>query len=137
MSTTENDPRGLGLIITEAIADFQKLVRQQIDLTVAELKDSTKAALRSSVLVITAVTLFLVSALMIVVALGFGLAALGLPYWAAFLLDAGLFILAALVLLVIAKNQAAKVKMPTAAMDNIETSVNEVTESVTRSKLIK
>lgn len=137
MSTSGNDPRGLGQIITEAIADLQRLVRQQIDLTVAELKDSTKAALRSSVLVITAITLFLVSALMLVVALGFGLAALGLPYWAAFLLDAGLFILAGLVLLVIAKNQASKVKMPRTAMDNLESSVNEVTESITRSKLIK
>ncbi len=136
MTTQSEKPKGIGELITAAVADFQKLVRQQIDLTVAELKDSAKAALKSSVLVITAITLFLVSALMLVVALGFGLAALGLPYWLAFLLDGFIFILAGLVLLLIAKKQASKVKMPVKAMDNLEISVNQVTESVSRSKLV-
>jgi hypothetical protein len=88
------------------------------------------------VLVITAITLFLVSSLMVVVALGFGLAALGLPYWAAFLLDALIFIVMGVVLLLIAKGNAKKVKLPTKSMDNLETSVNQITESITRSKLI-
>ena len=136
MTIPNEKPKGLGELITAAVADVQRLVRQQIDLTVAEIKDSLKAALRSSVLVITAITLFLVASLMLVVALGFGLAALGLPYWLAFLLDGFIFIVAGLILLLIAKNQAAKVKMPVQAMDNLEASINQVTESVSRSKLV-
>jgi TRAP-type C4-dicarboxylate transport system permease small subunit len=136
MSTSGDTQKGIGELITSVIADIQKIIRQQIDLAVAETKDSAKAALRASVLVITAITLFLVASLMVVVALGFGLAALGLPYWAAFLLDALIFILIGLLLLFIASRNAKKVKLPTQSMDNLETSVNQITESITRSKLI-
>jgi uncharacterized protein with PQ loop repeat len=136
MNSSGENQKGIGELITSVIADIQKIIRQQIDLAVAETKDSAKAALRASVLVITAITLFLVSSLMVVVALGFGLAALGLPYWAAFLLDALIFIVMGVVLLLIAKGNAKKVKLPTKSMDNLETSVNQITESITRSKLI-
>jgi TRAP-type C4-dicarboxylate transport system permease small subunit len=136
MSTSGDTQKGIGELITSVIADIQKIIRQQIDLAVAETKDSAKAALRASVLVITAITLFVVASLMVVVALGFGLAALGLPYWAAFLLDALIFILIGLLLLFIASRNAKKVKLPTQSMDNLETSVNKITESITRSKLI-
>jgi L-asparagine transporter-like permease len=136
MNSSGENQKGIGELITSVIADIQKIIRQQIDLAVAETKDSAKAALRASVLVITAITLFLVSSLMVVVALGFGLAALGLPYWAAFLLDALIFIVMGVVLLLIAKGNAKKVKLPTNSMDNLETSVNQITESITRSKLI-
>jgi uncharacterized protein with PQ loop repeat len=136
MNSSGENQKGIGELITSVIADIQKIIRQQIDLAVAETKDSAKAALRASVLVITAITLFLVSSLMVVVALGFGLAALGLPYWAAFLLDALIFIFMGVVLLLIAKGNAKKVKLPTKSMDNLETSVNQITESITRSKLI-
>jgi uncharacterized protein with PQ loop repeat len=136
MNSSGENQKGIGELITSVIADIQKIIRQQIDLAVAETKDSAKAALRASVLVITAITLFLISSLMVVVALGFGLAALGLPYWAAFLLDALIFIVMGVVLLLIAKGNAKKVKLPTKSMDNLETSVNQITESITRSKLI-
>lgn len=136
MNSSGDNPKGIGELITSVIADIQKIIRQQIDLAVAETKDSAKAALRASVLVIVAITLFLISSLMVVVALGFGLAALGLPYWAAFLLDALIFIVMGVVLLLIAKANAKKVKLPTKSMDNLETSVNQITESITRSKLI-
>jgi uncharacterized protein with PQ loop repeat len=136
MNSSSDNQKGIGELITSVIADIQKIIRQQIDLAVAETKDSAKAALRASVLVITAITLFLVSSLMVVVALGFGLAELGLPYWAAFLLDALIFIVLGVVLLLIAKGNAKKVKLPTKSMDNLETSVNKITESITRSKLI-
>lgn len=136
MNSSGDNPKGIGELITSVIADIQKIIRQQIDLAVAETKDSAKAALRASVLVIVAITLFLISSLMVVVALGFGLAALGLPYWAAFLLDALIFIVMGVVLLLIAKSNAKKVKLPTKSMDNLETSVNQITESITRSKLI-
>lgn len=129
---TENGTKSFGVLITEAIADIQVLVRQSIQLAVLELKESGRRALMASLLVVIAITLFLVSGLLLVIALAFGFIALGLPAWLAFVVDALLFITAGGVLLLIAKSNAEKVKAPTNAADSIETSINTITATVTK-----
>ena len=129
---TENGTKSFGVLITEAIADIQVLVRQSIQLAVLELKESGRRALMASLLVVIAITLFLVSGLLLVIALAFGFIALGLPAWLAFVVDALLFIAAGGVLLLIAKSNAEKVKAPTNAADSIETSINTITATVTK-----
>ena len=129
---TENGTKSFGVLITEAIADIQVLVRQSIQLAVLELRESGRRALMASLLVVIAITLFLVSGLLLVIALAFGFIALGLPAWLAFVVDALLFITAGGVLLLIAKSNAEKVKAPTNAADSIETSINTITATVTK-----
>jgi len=108
--TTDNDTstKKLGELITDAVADIQVLIRKSIDLAVAELKESGRRALMSSLLLISAILLLIVSGLLLIIALAFGLAALGLPYWLAFVVDALVFVLVAAGLLWFAKSMAAR-----------------------------
>lgn len=122
----------LGQLISEAVADIQALIRQQIELTVAELKSSARHALLSSVFVIMAMVFLTISALLLIIALAFGFVALGVPTWLAFVIDAGIFILIAALLLIFAKVNATKVKGPKLAMENAETSINSITSSITK-----
>lgn len=124
------NPRSFGQLITDTVADFQRLVRQEIDLAVAELKVSGRNALMGSILLISALGVLSVAGLLIIVSIALGINALGVPLWLAFLLDALLFVLIAAVMLLIAKNKASKVKAPTRAADNLERAVNEITESI-------
>ncbi|MEY3278320.1 MAG: hypothetical protein RLZZ426_806 [Actinomycetota bacterium] len=128
----EGNTKKLGQLISEAVADIQALIRQQIELTVAELKSSARHALMSSIFVILALVFLTISALLLIIALAFGFVALGLPAWLAFILDAVIFIVIAVVLLVFAKVNASKVKGPALAMQNAETSINSITTSLTK-----
>ena len=53
-SEPEVNEKRFGELVTEAIADVQRLIRQSIDLAVAELKESGKRALFASIYVIAA-----------------------------------------------------------------------------------
>lgn len=128
----QTNHRSFGQLVTETIADLQTLIRQQIDLAVAELKQSAKHALVSSITLIAALLMVSVALLMLVIALAFGIAALGVPTWLAFVIDAGVFLLVAVILLLVARSNAKRVKAPSAAADQLQASVNQITESVTR-----
>ena len=127
---TEQGTRSFGTAITQVVADFQQLVRQEIDLAVAELKVSSKNALLGSVLFLAALFVLSIAGLLLIIAIALGIAALGVPMWLAFLLDSLLFTVIAAVLLLIAKNKASKVKSPKLAADNLERAVNDITASV-------
>jgi hypothetical protein len=129
---TDVSSKRFGELITQAVADIQTLVRQSIDLAVAELKESSRRALMSSIYVIAALLLLIVAGLLFVISLAFVLAALGVPTWLAFMLDALLFVVVAGVLLLLAKKNASKIKAPTAAADAAEKSINEITETITK-----
>jgi uncharacterized membrane protein YqjE len=124
--------KSLGQIVVELIADIQVLVRQQIDLAVAELKESGRRLLRSSILLIAGLSILSISGLLVIISVAYGFVALGLPEWAAFLLDAGVFAAVAIVLLLMAKSNAAKVKAPSNAADEAQKSINEISEQLSR-----
>lgn len=128
----EVNAKRFGELITEAIADVQTLVRQSIDLAVAELKESGKRALFASLYVVAALGLLSIAGLLIIISVAFVFVALGVPTWLAFILDALIFLAAAGVLLLLAKRNGQKVKAPTAAADAAEKSINQVTETLTR-----
>jgi hypothetical protein len=128
----EVNTKRFGELVTEAIADVQTLIRQSINLAVAELKESGKRALFASLYVVAALGLLSIAGLLLIISVAFGFVALGVPAWLAFILDALIFIVAAGVLLLLAKKNGQKVKAPTAAADAAEKSINQVTETLAR-----
>ena len=129
----ENESR-LGVLISQAIADFQQIVRDQMELAALELKKSAKRLLRSSVSLIAALFLLSLAVLLLIFSAGFGLSALGIPTWLAFLILAGVFILVAGLLLLIAARSASKITGPTRAADATQKTVNQVSASLGRAR---
>ena len=66
------------------------------------------------------------------VAAAFGLAALGLPYWAAFLIVAGVLLLLAAILGLIGYSRIKKVKAPEKTIANAQALVSELSTAVNR-----
>ncbi len=127
-----SEQKKLGQVVTELIADIQVLVRQQIDLAVAELKESGRRLLRSSILLIVAISVLMLSGLLAIISVAYVFVALGLPVWAGFLLDSALFAAVGIGLLFMAKSNASKIKAPTVAANEIQASINEISEQLSR-----
>lgn len=125
----ENEKK-LGALIADAIADVQSIIRNQIELAAAEVAQSLKRALKSSVSFIFAILLLVVSVFLLVIAFGFGLVALGVPAWLAFLILAGSFVLLAGFLLLIAGRNAAKITGPKLALRSFERTNNDVAQTI-------
>ena len=120
----------LGTLIAEAIADLQSIIRNQIELAAAEIAQSAKRALRSSVSFVFALILLNIALLLLIIAFGFGMAALGVPTWLAFLILAGAFVLFAGLLLLFAGRYASKIKGPRLAMRSFERTNNDVAQTI-------
>lgn len=126
--------KGLGALFAGVIADLQSVIRNQIELAAAELKESLKRALRSSVAFIFAMLLLVISIFLLIIAFGFGMAALGIPEWLAFLLLAGAFILVAGLLLLVSGRNARKIKGPRLALRSFERTNNAVAETIAHTR---
>lgn len=120
----------LGTLIAEAIADLQSIIRNQIELAAAEIAQSAKRALRSSVSFVFALIMLNIALLLLIIAFGFGMAALGVPTWLAFLILAGAFVLFAGLLLLFAGRNASKIKGPRLAMRSFERTNNDVAQTI-------
>ena len=120
----------LGTLIAEAIADLQSIIRNQIELAAAEIAQSAKRALRSSVSFVFALILLNIALLLLIIAFGFGMAAFGVPTWLAFLILAGAFVLFAGLLLLFAGRNASKIKGPRWAMRSFERTNNDVAQTI-------
>lgn len=129
----ENEKR-LGVLIATAIGQLQQIIRDQMQLAALEIKRSAMRALRSSVSFLAALFLLSIAVLLLVISFGFGLSALGIPTWLAFLILAGAFILIAGLLLLFAGRNAAKISGPTRAADATQTTINQIAESLGRAK---
>ena len=99
MPEPAGDSQSLGDLVALAAKDVSQLVRYEIDLAKTELKDDVQriglaAALSGVAAFVACLVLVLLS-----IALAFGLVALGIWAWAAFLIVSGVYVLfAALVL---------------------------------------
>jgi uncharacterized membrane protein YqjE len=84
----DDDGRSVGELVSGAIKDLTQLVRYEVDLAKVELRaDVRRLGLSGALLAIAAFTGFLVL-VMLCFALAYGLVALGIWYWAAFLIVA-------------------------------------------------
>lgn len=128
----KDNEKSLGTLVANAIAQLQQIIRDQIELAALEIKKSAVRALRASVSFVAALFLLSLAVLLLIISFGFGLAALGVPTWLAFLILAGGFILAAGLLLLFAGRNASKISGPTRAADATQATINRVAESLGR-----
>ena len=106
-----SDQPSLGTLISSAISDAQKLVRDEIALAKAELKESAKRAAASSGMFIGALILLAYAFMLLLFAAVYGIAE-GLPLWASFLIVGGALVLIAAALILIGTQQAKRIKGP-------------------------
>lgn len=92
------DARTIGTIISSITEDMSALVRGEIALAKAEVRESARAAGLGAALVAGAVSLLMMTTLFLLIAAAYGIAAAGVPVWAGFLIVAGILLLFALIL---------------------------------------
>jgi hypothetical protein len=93
------DGQSLGDLVALAAKDVSQLIRYEIDLAKTELKGDVQRIGLAGALVAVAAFVACLVLVLLSIALGFGLIALGIWAWAAFLIVSGVYVLfAALVL---------------------------------------
>jgi uncharacterized membrane protein YqjE len=112
-TTTRTDAdASIGELVAGIQQDLTELVRGQIELAKAELRESAARAGLGAGMIALAAFLVLLAIVMISIALGYGLVALGLhPGWA-FLIVAVFYLLLAVVLGLLARSRLAQIKPP-------------------------
>jgi uncharacterized membrane protein YqjE len=111
-TTGSDSDASIGALVAGIQQDLTALVRGQIELAKAELRESAARAGLGAGLIAAAAFLVLLAVVLISVALAYGLVALGLhPGWA-FLIVAGLYIVLAVVLGLLARNRFARIQPP-------------------------
>lgn len=99
-------------LISSAASDVSTLVSDQIALTKAEIKDSTKEAGNTFGLLIAAGVIGLIGAIFLLVTVAYVLVELGLPTWAGFGIVTLVLLLVAAVLGILGKRHADRVRGP-------------------------
>jgi len=122
MGQNQDEPT-VGQLVANASRDLSTLVRSEIELAKTELKKTAAAAGIGVGLFGAAAFLALLAIILLSIALAYGVSAIGLhPGWA-FLIVAGFYLLIALVMVLIGKNQLGKAKGPQRAIETSKESV--------------
>ncbi len=116
-------------LVGSAISDTQSLVKDQIELTAWELKQSAKTAASSSGLFLGAAFLGIQCFTFLLVAAAYGLVAVGLQVWAGFLIVALVLGLITAVLGLMGRKRAKQVKGPERSV----AALNATTAALSRS----
>ncbi len=122
-STETVDDRSLGRLVADATRDLSGLVRDELDLAKAELRDDVKLAVRGSTMFLVAGALALMAVFLLSFAAAYGIVALGLhPAWG-FLIVGSVYILVAAILVFIGWRQVKKVHAPTRTIETTKESI--------------
>ena len=124
--------RRIADLITDIRGDAQLLINDQLELAKAELTPAAKNAGIGGGLFGAAGYFGINAATLIYMAAAFGLAALGLPYWAAFLIVAGVLLVIAAITGLIGYSRIKKVKAPEKTIANAQALVSELSTAVNR-----
>ena len=119
-------------LIKDIKGDVQLLINDQVELAKSELTPAAKNAGIGGGLFGAAGYFGINAATLLYIAAALGLAALGLPYWAAFLIVAGVLLLLAAILGLIGYTRIKKVKPPEKTIANGKALVSELTTAVNR-----
>jgi hypothetical protein len=119
-------------LIKDIRGDVQLLVTDQVELAKSELTPAAKNAGIGGGMFGAAGYFGINAATLIYIAAALGLAALGLPYWAAFLIVAGVLLLIAAILALIGYTRIKKIKAPERTIANGKALVSELSSAVNR-----
>ncbi|MFV0458670.1 MAG: phage holin family protein [Actinomycetales bacterium] len=120
------DERTIGQLVADINSDITGLVRAEIALAKAELREDAKRGGIGAGLLAGAGVLGLVGFVLLCITAGFALAAAGLSYWAAFgIVTLVLFVLAGILALV-GKGRLSNIAGPQQAIDTTKQSIEQV-----------
>jgi hypothetical protein len=119
-------------LIKDIRGDVQLLVNDQVELAKAELTPAAKNAGIGGGMFGAAGYFGINAATLLYIAAALGLAALGLPYWAGFLIVAGVLLLIAAILALIGYTRVKKIKPPEKTIANGKALVSELSSAVNR-----
>jgi hypothetical protein len=123
----DRDGRSIGQLVSSITEDFSALIRGEIELAKAEMRESAKRAGAGAGLLAGAGFLAFFAFVFLLVAAAYGLVAAGLPIWASFLIVALVLLLIAGILGAVGKKQLDKVKGPERAMAQKEATRKVIT----------
>ena len=124
--------RKIADLIKDIRGDVQLLVNDQVELAKSELTPAAKNAGIGGGMFGAAGYFGINAATLIYIAAALGLAALGLPYWASFLIVAGVLLLIAAILALIGYTRIKKIKPPEKTIANGKALVSELSSAVNR-----
>lgn len=118
--TTPAGEASIKALVAAAVTDLQRLIKAQIALAKLELQQSGRAAGKTGIFIVGALSMAAMGGIFLLVTLAYVLVALGLPVWAGFgIVTLVLFIVAA-VLGLLGKKESAKIKGPDRTIAQIE-----------------
>lgn len=115
--------RTIGQLVADATHDVSDILRHEVALAKAELKDDVTKAGVGAGLLAGAAFLGLVAFILLCIAAALGLEALGLPGWAAFLVVTGVLLLLAGILALVGKKRLQSVQAPERTIETAKGSV--------------
>lgn len=120
------EERTLGQLVADASQDLSELVRYEVALAKAEIKDDVARGAKAGGMFGVAGYLGLLSTVTLVIAAGYGLAETGLPAWAAFLIVTGVLLLLAGVLALVGVLLVKRIKPPERAIRSTKQTIAAV-----------
>jgi Putative Actinobacterial Holin-X, holin superfamily III len=102
----------IGALVAEASRDLSTLLRAEIDLAKSEIRDEAKTAAKGGAMFGGAAFLGLLAVILLSIALAYGLVALGVWPWLAFVIVAVFYLLIAGVLALIGRRTMSRVRPP-------------------------
>jgi hypothetical protein len=126
------DQPSLGSLISNVVRDAKTLLNAQVALTKTEAQQAGQQVAVVSVFGIIALTGLSTAGLFGLIALAFGIAALGLPVWAGFLIVTGILLLLAIVAGLVAKVRSGKITGLTVAQKEWKATTDAVSQAMGR-----
>lgn len=119
-STPASQDRSIPELVRDLSTDVSTLVRGEVDLVKAELRQTAKHSGTGIGLFVGAAFLVLLAVVLLSIAAAYGLVAAGLDPWLAFLIVAVAFLLVATVLALVGKAQLGKTKGPRRTIQSVK-----------------
>jgi hypothetical protein len=120
------EERTLGQLVAEASQDLSELVRYEVALAKAEIKDDVVRGAKAAGMFGAAGFLGLLAIITGLIAAAYGLTEAGLPAWAAFLIVTGALLLLALLLVLVGVLLIKRIKPPERAIRSTKQTIAAV-----------
>jgi uncharacterized membrane protein YqjE len=131
--TTPAGEASLKALVATAVADLQRLIKAQIALAKLELQQSGRAAGKTGIFLVGALSMAAMGGIFLLVTIAYALVALGLPVWAGFGIVTLVLFLIAAVLGLIGKKESAKITGPDRTIAQIEQTKSAITSALEQS----